>query len=61
MAEIRACLEPMLYRSGMSHEGIVIVAPPTSDADPQVTLMAMADSQKRAEHMMETAVKRLQL
>lgn len=61
MPELLACLDPLLYRSGRSAEGIVIAAPPGSGADPQISLMAMAGEQQQTRQLMELAVARLRL
>ncbi len=60
-ADLLACLEPLLFRPDESTEGIVIVAPSQVAPTPQLTLMALAIEQKRAERLMETALRRLQI
>ncbi len=59
MTDLYDCLDPLLYRKGLSRDGVVIVAPPSAEPEPQITLMAMADSQGRAGRLMEIAVTRL--
>ncbi|MCO4848842.1 MAG: hypothetical protein KC448_12830 [Yoonia sp.] len=60
MLDLIRCLDPILYRPDASTEGMVIVAPP-GRVTSELTLMAMAGSQDRAERLMEMALTRLSL
>ncbi len=59
MADLLACLDPLLFRPDDTTEGIVIVAPPQGVAETKLTLMAMAAAQDRAERLMDIALTRL--
>ena len=58
-ADVLACLDPILFRPGKTGEGLVLVAPPQSGPPPQLTLVALAASQIRAEVLIKIAQKRL--
>jgi hypothetical protein len=60
-AELLASLEPLLFETGKSTEGIVIIAPTNALPDTQLALMAIAPQQRRAEDLMETALIRLDI
>lgn len=60
-ADLLARLESLLFRPDVSSEGIILLAPPNLPPDTQLTLMAIAPQQERAERLMETTLMRLDI